>query len=103
MGKRIAVIIILGVLAIGAASWISQPGEDPGLASIAVSNVYLAESAERLKQLQKEHIETLLGDDFKIYQLCHVSPPTTKEHQRLCARIDKKLAAKQAEAKTHPW
>jgi hypothetical protein len=104
MGKRIAAILILGALAIGATAWISQPGEDPEMAQIAAQNARFIQTEERIKQINLETIELQLGDlDFRIYKQCHADPPTTKEHQRLCARVEKKLAAKQAEAKAHPW
>jgi hypothetical protein len=104
MAKRIAVIVFLGALGIGAAVYLGQPKEDRQLEQLKASNIVLAESAERVKQLDQETIELQLGStDYKIYKLCHQAAPTTKEHQRLCERVEKKLAAKQAEAKAHPW
>lgn len=104
MGKRIAIILILGVLAIGGTVYLSQPGEDKDMAQLVAQNARFVETAERIKQIKLETIELQLGDlDFRIYQQCHLDPPTTKEHQKLCAQVEKKLAAKQAEAKAHPW
>ncbi len=104
MGKRIAAILILGALAIGVTAWISQPGEDPEMAQIAAQNARFIQTGERIKQINLETIELQLGSsDFTIYQQCHRAAPITKEHQRLCAQVEKKLSAKQAEAKAHPW
>jgi hypothetical protein len=38
MGKRIAVILVLGALAIGAAAWMTQPSEDKEMAQQVVLN-----------------------------------------------------------------
>lgn len=101
---RIAAILIIGALAIGATVYLGRPTEDREMSDIAAMNIVLAEGAARVKQIDLETIELQLGStDFKIYQLCHADPPTTAEHKKLCARIEKKLAAKQAEAKAHPW
>jgi hypothetical protein len=104
MGKRIAAILILGALAIGVTAWMSQPGEDKEMAQQVALNDRWVQSNERVKQINLETIELQLGSsDFTIYQQCHRAAPTTKEHQRLCAQVEKKLSAKQAEAKAHPW
>lgn len=104
MGKRIAIIAVLGVLAIGAAAWGTQPEEDKEMAEIGEQNVRFIETAEHIKQINLQIMELHLGDlDFRIYKQCHADPPTTKEHQKLCERVENKLAAKQAEDKKHPW
>jgi hypothetical protein len=104
MGKRIAAIVVVGILAIGATAWITAPEEDKEMAALVEQNGRIFETAEHIKQLQTELIEKQLGDlDFRIYKQCHIDPPTTKEHQNLCARIENKLLKKQAEAKSYRW
>jgi len=37
------------------------------------------------------------------YHLCHTHPPTTKEHQAECRRLDAQLAQDEANDAKHPW
>jgi hypothetical protein len=37
------------------------------------------------------------------YRMCHTYPPTTKQHQLECERLDKQFRRDEAEADKHPW
>jgi hypothetical protein len=37
------------------------------------------------------------------YRLCHTYPPTTKQHQLECKRLDDRLARDDAKREKHPW
>src|SRR5689334_19833295 len=105
MGQpRVWAIVGGGAIAILATVILTAPREDRALEELKASNEVLSANAEKLRQTNLEITESMLGaQDFKIYQLCHRATPTTKEHQRLCERVEKKLADAQAKAKKDHW
>lgn len=104
MNHRSLAFLGVGAIAIVATAFLTGPKKDREVDNIAASNVVLADNEDRLKLAEMENKKALLGDvDFRIYQFCHQATPTTKEHHKLCARVEDKLKTAQKKAKANPW
>ena len=60
---------------------------------------------ERLLEAQIRHVELVYGEAAAAkYRLCHEYPPTTKQHQLECKKLDDRLARDEArDEKKNPW
>jgi hypothetical protein len=60
---------------------------------------------ERLLQAKIRHVELVYGEaTAATYKLCHKWPPTTKQHQLECKKLDDRIARDDArDAKKNPW
>ena len=103
MGKRIAIIVVLGIAAIGGTAFVTAPGGDSKeMQDLKASNSQIAAMADNIKRLDREFQEKVLGPSgFQIYQRCQKQPPTLTENKDLCARLNRKVqeAEKRAKAK----
>jgi hypothetical protein len=60
---------------------------------------------DRLLEAKKRNVELRYGEAAAAkYELCHKYPPTTKQHQLECKKLDDRLARDQArDEKKNPW
>ena len=116
---KIFVFIIAAILLSGLIGWAIYDPDDLRHKTIGYSEEEQKAAWNNVEKTQNEVLHELdarkLEAEIRLvelrrgeaaasrYRMCHTYPPTTKQHQLECERLDKQVRHDDAEADKHPW